>query len=87
MKNVIGMLDDLEENITNIQDQNTDVIEDMIHEIDEIMISLGLTDSQEEQIRSITSKCLTQSREVLKQADNLKTSFHSAHDTLDSEIK
>ena len=87
MENVIGVLDELEENITNIQDQNTDVIEDMMSEIDEVMISLGLTDGQEEMIRSITSKCLTRSREVLKQADNLKTTFHSAHNTLDSEIK
>ena len=87
MENVTGVLDDIEETITNIQDQNTDVIEDMMSDIDEVMISLGLTDSQEEQIRNITSKCLTRSREVLRQADNLKTAFHSAHNTLDSEIK
>ena len=87
MTNVTSVLDDIEETITNIQNQNTDVIEDMMSDIDEVMISLGLTDSQEEKIRSITSKCLASSREVLKQADTLKTAFHSAHTTLDSEIK
>ena len=87
MTNVINVLDDIEETITSIQDQNTDVIEDMMSDVDDVMLSLGLTDSQEGQIRSITLKCLTRSREVLKQADTLKTAFHSAHNTLDSEIK
>ena len=87
MTNVTSVLDDIEQTITNIQDQNTDVIEDMMSDIDEVMISLGLTDSQEEKIRNITSKCLTRSRKVLKQADTLKTAFHSAHNTLESEIK
>ena len=86
MTNVTSVLDNIEETITNIQDQNTDVIEDMMSDIDEVMISLGLTDSQEEKIRNITSKCLTRSREVLKKADSLKTAFYSAHNTLESEI-
>ena len=86
MTNVTSVLDDIEQTITNIQDQNTDVIEDMMSDIDEVMISLGLTDSQEEKIRNITSKCLTRSREVLQKADSLKTAFYSAHNTLESEI-
>ena len=87
MSNVNIVLNDIESTLTAIQNANTDVIEDMMTEVDEIMMLIGLTDSQEEQIRSITHKCLVRSKEVLKKTDILKQSFILAHDTLNSEIQ
>ena len=81
MSDVNMVLNDIESTLTSIQNSNTEVIED-----DEVMMLLGLTDSQEEKIRTITQKCLVRSKEVLKEADVLKQSFILAHNTLSSEI-
>ena len=87
MSNVNMVLNDIESTLTSIQNANTDVIEDMMTEIDEVMMLLGLTDNQEEKIRAITQKCLVRSNEVLKEADILKQSFMLAHNTLTAEIQ
>lgn len=78
-------LGDIESTISEIQNKNTDVIEDMISEIDESMMLIGLTDSQEAKIREVTQRCLIRSKEVLSNADLLKTIFRTAHNTLDAE--
>lgn len=84
MSNVNMVLDNIEHTITAIQNQNTNVIEDMMSEIDEAMMTVGLTDNQEEQIRTITQRCLKRSKEVLHQAEKLKTDFKTAHQSLNT---
>lgn len=87
MNSVNLALNEIESTITGIQNENTDVIEDMISDVDEAMLTLGLTDSQEESIRTITQNCLMHSREVLKKADVLKESFNKVHHNLEYETK
>lgn len=87
MTSVNLALNEIESTITGIQNENTDVIEDMISDVDEAMLTLGLTDSQEESIRTITQNCLMHSREVLKKADVLKESFNKVQHNLKSETK
>ena len=85
MANANMALDEIEETISDIQHENTNVIEDMIDDIDESMLTLGLSDSQEENIRVITQNCLLRSKEVLKKADALKEAFKKVNITLTSE--
>lgn len=84
MSNVNMSLDNIEHTITKIKNQNTDVIEDMMNEIDEAMMVAGLTDSQEQKIRTITQRCLDRSKEVLNQTEKLKTDFKTAHQSLNT---
>ncbi len=59
----------------------------MISDVDEAMLTLGLTDLQEQGIRTITQNCLIKSRKVLQKADVLKESFNKVHHNLESETK
>ena len=87
MSSVNLALTDIESTISEIQDENTNVIEDMISDVDETMMTLGLTDSQEQSIRNITQTCLMNSRKVLQKADVLKESFNKVHHNLESKTK
>jgi len=87
MTSVNLALNDIKTTITEIQDENTNVIEDMISDVDEAMLTLGLTDLQEENIRTITQNCLMNSRKVLQKADVLKEAFNKVHHNLESETK
>lgn len=87
MTSVNLALNDIKTTITEIQDENTNVIEDMISDVDEAMLTLGLTDLQEQNIRTITQNCLMNSRKVLQKADVLKEAFNKVHHNLESETK
>jgi DNA-binding response OmpR family regulator len=82
MSDVNMILNEIESTLTTVQDKNTNVLEDMINEIDDTMMTIGITDQQEEKIRSITEKCLTRSNEVLEKASTLKESLRTASKAL-----
>ena len=82
MSDVNMILNEIESTLTTVQDQNTDVIEDMINEIDETMMTIGISDAQEEKIRAITERCLSRSTEVLKKTSILKESLRTASKAL-----
>lgn len=87
MQTVNVKLGEIETTINGIQQDNSHIIETMIDEVNEAMLTLGLTDQQEESIRTITQRCLLDSRKVLKKADILKESFGKLHKNLESESK
>lgn len=79
------ILHEIENTLTTVNHKNSDVIEDMIHEIDEAMATIGITDEQEAHIREITQRCLARSTHVLEKAMTLKDSLHTARKTLESK--
>lgn len=84
MSDVNMILNEIESTLTSVHNKNTDIMEDMINEIDETMMTIGVTDQQEEKIRAITEKCLMRSNKVFEKADNLKGALRTASKSLTS---
>ena len=72
---VQGAIDQMGQSLASIQKTNTDAIENMIHDIDDAMMSLGLTEEQETHIRGIADRCLKEVDESFSMADKLREQF------------
>lgn len=82
MSDVNMILNEIENTLTTVQDKNIDIMEDMISEIDETMMTIGISDQQEGKIRAITERCLSRSNEAFEKASILKESLRTANQTL-----
>lgn len=87
MTSVNNALCHIEQTLSMIQRETAAVIEDMMLDIDESMLNLGLTPNQENQIRFITQTCLEKSQAVFKKGMALNQSFQQVHDTLNFELE
>ncbi|MDH5472180.1 MAG: response regulator [Gammaproteobacteria bacterium] len=75
-------LAEVKSSLQMIQAENEQAIENMIGEMEDAMISLGLTDAQEEILRSITFQFLEDSTRAFEQVKALYQSFEEIHKTL-----
>lgn len=86
MASVNAALEAIERTLTSVQRETAMVIEDMMTDVDEAMLTLGLTNNQEDQVRFITQTCLEKSKNVFKKGLELHKSFDQVHDALNSEL-
>ena len=75
-------LADIKTAMQMIQSENERAVEIMIGEMEDAMISLGLTDAQEEVLRSITFQYLEDSTRAFEKVKDLYRSFEDIHKTL-----
>lgn len=75
-------LEHLSASLENIHENNVSAIDDMIGDIDEAMITLGLTEVQENNIRGIASKTLIRVEDAFAQSEQLKAQFRDIQNKL-----
>ena len=80
---VIGVIEDVDAMFSEIQDANMSVIDGMMDALDELMLDLGLSSAQEDQIRRITSKCRDDSNQVFYSGKRLYDKFEEVRARLD----
>ena len=69
-------------NMQIIKSENEKAVEVMIGEMEDAMISLGLTDAQEDLLRLITFQYLEDSTRAFEKVKDLYRSFETIHKTL-----
>lgn len=84
MVSVGDTLSQMEQSLYSVQYENERAIESMTDDLEEAMITLGLTDAQEDIIRAIAKKCLVESSEAFEKGAALLKSFSNVHDVLKS---
>lgn len=77
-------MEQLSESLVSIQAQNVHIIENMINDIDNAMLSLGLTEVQEENIRQIATDTMNNIEQAFIRSDVLKEEFKKIQTTLTS---
>ncbi len=81
---VTGALEDINNAFTNIQNSNMGVIQTMMDELDDSMMNMGLTSSQENQIRGAADRCLERSKQVFEQGVELYDMFEKVQGQLET---
>jgi DNA-binding response OmpR family regulator len=82
MASVNTTLTSLGASLQAIQSENEHAIVSMIDDLEEAMLTLGLTEAQEEVIREIAMRCLNKSTEAFEQGKEVLGSFSDVHDVL-----
>ncbi len=83
---VIGMMEEVDKQFGEMQQANTAVINSMIDDLDEAMLDLGLTPSQEDLVRAIVIEGRERSRRALKCADVIYDKFETVKAELDNAL-
>jgi DNA-binding response OmpR family regulator len=83
---VISMMEEVDAMFTQIQQQNAEVITDMIDELDEAMLDLGLTANQEDLVREIIIQGRERSTETFKSGAKLYDKFSQVRAELDNAL-
>ncbi len=83
---VIGTIEDVDKMFGKIQNENEAVIDHILDELDEAMIDMGLTENQEELVRSIVQTGRKKSEEVFNSGKKLYDKFDEVRDQLDSAL-
>ena len=74
---VEGAIDQMGRSLTSIQKDNIAAIEVMMDDIDDAMMSLGLTEEQETHIRGIAADCLQRVDKSFSKANQLREQFEN----------
>lgn len=83
---VIGMMEEVDKQFGEMQVANTGVINDMLDDLDEAMLDLGLTSGQEDLIRTIVVEGREKSKRALKRADVIYDKFDAVKTELDNAL-
>jgi hypothetical protein len=59
----------------------------LIDDLEEAMLTLGLTEGQEEQIRSVAQQCLGRTNTIFDESMDLKTKFDRIKQTLSDHLQ
>ncbi len=73
---------DVDSSFEKLQKQNVAAIEDMMEELDEALLILGLTEHQEENILDIARNCLDKTNKAFYQGIEIKTRLEELHQEL-----
>lgn len=87
MHNVDNIITDVDRMFSDIQQENIDAIQNMMADIEDAFLSLGLTENQEEQIRSIVKTCLTKTDMAFGKGRTLTSKLKTIHESLNKDIK
>lgn len=77
-------MEQLSGSLISIQAQNVQIIETMISDIDNAMLTLGLTEVQEDNIRKIATNTMENIEQAFSRSDALKEEFNKVQSTLTS---
>ncbi len=83
---VIGMMEEVDKQFGEMQQANTAVINSMIDDLDEAMLDLGLTPSQEDLVRTIVVEGRERSKRTLKCAEVIYDKFETVKAQLDNAL-
>ena len=83
---VIGMMEEVDKQFGEMQSANTNVINSMLDDLDEAMLDLGLTSSQEDLVRSIVIEGRERSKRAFKRADVIYDKFDEVRTELDNAL-
>jgi len=75
----------VEESLNEIHHDNLSAIEMMVEDLENAMISLGLSGSQEEQMREIFDACMKKTDKIFEKSKKINDQFASILDILDSK--
>lgn len=80
---VLGVLEKIDDAFSRVQSTNASIISQMIDDLDELMMDLGLSSHQEEQIRTIAVNCRDSSNQAIKDGVALFDMFEDVRTQLD----
>jgi DNA-binding response OmpR family regulator len=80
-------LQDIDSRFKNVQYANIAAINHLIDNLEEAMLTLGLTEGQEEQIRSIAQQCLNRTNSIFDESMDLKTKFDQIKQSLATHLQ
>jgi DNA-binding response OmpR family regulator len=80
-------LQQIDSRFKDVQYANIAAIDTLIDDLEEAMLSLGLTEGQEEKIRSIAQQCLNRTTKIYDESMDLKTRFDHIKQTLATNLR
>jgi len=83
---VMNAMENIEKTFKNIQKDNRQAIESLTEDLEETMMTLGLTEPQENNIRQIAENCLERTNEIFYQSIVINDEFEKVTDQLASEM-
>ena len=81
---MLGVLEEIHDTFSGIQQANVAVINHLREELDEAMFDLALTEPQEEKVRGLVDVCREDSATVFKRSEVLYEKFDEVRKKLDS---
>lgn len=80
---VVNLMEDIDKSFADIQQANLGVVNRMMDELDEAMMDLGLTNSQEDLIRAIAGRSRDRMNDVFKRSSEMYIKFDHVREQLD----
>jgi len=80
-------LQEIDTRFKDVQYANIAAIDNLIGDLEEAMLTLGLTEGQEEQIRSIAQLCLHRTNQIFDESMDLKSKFEQIKQTLVTNLR
>jgi len=87
LNSVNQALREIDSRFKDVQYANIAAIDNLIDDLEEAMLSLGLTEGQEEQIRSIAQLCLNRTSKIFDESMDLKAKFEQITHTLAANLR
>ncbi len=83
---VMNAMENIEKTFKKIQTDNRQSIDDLTEDLEEAMMTLGLTEPQENNIRQIAENCLERTNEIFYQSIVINEEFEKVTEQLASEV-
>ena len=87
MLSVTEIVTDVDQMFSAIQHDSIEAIQTMMSDIEDAFLSLGLSESQEDRIRSIVKNCMTKTDTAFGKGHSLTSKLKSVHESLSKDIK
>ncbi|MBI3771696.1 MAG: response regulator [Gammaproteobacteria bacterium] len=80
---VVNLMEDIDKSFAGIQQANLEVVNQMMDELDEAMMDLGLTNQQEDLIRTMAGRSRDRMNDVFKRSAEMYIKFDHVREQLD----
>lgn len=87
MLSVNEIVTDVDQMFSAIQEDSIEAIQTMMSDIEDAFLSLGLSENQEDSIRSIVKTCMTKTDTAFDKGHSLTSKLKSVHESLSKDIK
>lgn len=81
------MIEEVDKTFNFIQEENVAAIDDLILDLESAMVTLGLTEGQEEKIRYIANVCRGRTEVNFRKAQSIEDKFRDIHATLETILR
>jgi CheY-like chemotaxis protein len=81
------MIDEVDKTFNFVQQESVAAIDDLIVDLEAAMITLGLTEAQEEKINTIANECRGRTEVNFRKAQAIEEKFRDIHATLESILR